>query len=94
MGLRRYANKRDTAEQTIVKALEDMSCLVIRMDKPVDLLVQIPGVRQIILAEVKTGKGKLTEEQEAFISRGWEVWILRDVQDAINMVNMVRRMAA
>ena len=93
-GLRRYKNKRDASEQAIVKALEDLGCLVIRMDKPVDLLIQVPGIKRTVLAEVKTGKGKLTDEQTKFMAQGWEVWILRDAADAICMFNMVRRMAA
>lgn len=92
-GLRRYANKRDLSENAIVSALEQLGCLVIRMDKPVDLLIQVPGVKRIILGECKTGKGKLTADQSALMAKGWEVWLLRDVQDAVNMVNMVRRAA-
>lgn len=95
MPLRAYGNKRDKSEAAIVKALEALGCDVIRMDKPVDLLIQVPGVKgRPVLAEVKTGKGKLTADQQALIERGWEVWIFRDTDDAVNMVNMVRRMAA
>jgi hypothetical protein len=91
-GLRRYANRRDASEPAIVQALEAMGCSVVRMDKPVDLLVRIGSKN--LLCEVKTGKGKLTKEQEAFMAAGWEVWILRDVQGATAMVNMIRRAAA
>lgn len=92
-GLRLYKNKRDAAEKDIVEALRKMGCLVELLDKPVDLLIKVPGVKAAVLAECKTGKGKLTQEQSAFIASGWEVFILRDVQDAINLVNMVRRAA-
>lgn len=91
-GLRRFANKRDQNEPEIVRELRNMGCLVELMDKPVDLLICINGKNY--LAEVKMPKGKLTDEQSAFIARGFEVWILRDVQDAINMCNMVRRQTA
>ena len=92
MGLRLYKNKRDASETAIVSTLEAMGCSVYRLDKPVDLLIRI-GTRSY-LAECKTGKGKLTQEQVKFMASGWEVWILRNEQDAVNMCNMIRRQAA
>ena len=89
-GLRRYANRRDANEAEIVAALEKMGCLVKRMDKPVDLLVQFPGSGRQVICEVKTPKGKLTEDQQEMLEKGWHVWVLRDVQDAVNMMNVVK----
>ena len=38
------------------------------------------------LVEVKSDKGKLTEDQERFIVRdGWPVSIIRSVEDALNL---------
>lgn len=94
MGLRRFANKRDANEPEIVSALETLGCVVRRMDTPCDLLIKVPGVRSPVLAEVKMPKGVITKDQQDFMAAGFEVWILRDVQDAITMCNMVRRLAA
>lgn len=80
MGLRRYANKRDTNEGLIVAVLESLGCLVHRMDKPVDLLVLHRGT--VHLCEVKTRRGKLTADQLAF-SRHWPIRVLRTVEDAV-----------
>lgn len=80
MGLRRYANKRDANEGGIIAALEAMGCLVYRLDKPVDLLVNHRGT--IHLCEVKTRKGKLTADQREF-SAFWPIKVLRSVEDAV-----------
>jgi hypothetical protein len=98
-GLPRYRAKSDLVQPAIVKALRDMGCLVINIRKPVDLLIQFPGSKLQVIADAKTprkqgGKDKLTDSQQALIAAGWEVWILRDVQDAVNLVNTVRRQAA
>lgn len=84
-GLRRYRNKRDASEASIVAALEGMGCHCYRMDKPVDLLVFIPRTGDLLLVECKTGKGKLTKEQEAFKTR-WPVSIIRSADEAIELV--------
>ncbi len=80
-GLRSYGNKRDTAEAEIVDKLRQLKCRVWLIDKPVDALVLRRGV--IHAVEIKTGKGKLTEAQQAFIDSGWPVHVLRTVDDAI-----------
>ena len=81
MGLRRYANKRDENEGAIIAALEAMGCLVVRMDKPVDLLVLLPAER-----------GTLTKEQRDF-AEYWPFHVLRSPDDAIAMVQTARRVA-
>lgn len=80
MGLRRYANKRDEVEPSIIAALEALGCRVYRLDKPVDLLVSHRGT--IHLVEVKTRKGKLTADQQAF-AQHWPIRVLRSVEDAV-----------
>jgi hypothetical protein len=81
--LRNYANKRDAAEPAIVKALQAAGCSVVRMDKPVDLLIGYRGCTY--LCEVKTGKGKYTEDQKQFFAawRGSSIPILRTVDDVL-----------
>lgn len=92
MGLRRYANKRDENEGAIIATLEAMGCLVMRLDKPVDLLVLLPAGRGIVLVEVKTKRGTLTRDQLDF-AEYWPFHVLRSPDDAIAMVQMARRAA-
>jgi len=82
----RRAAKRDYAEAEIVNALEEMKATVYRLDQPVDLLIGYRG--RSILAEVKTGKGKLNENQIKFIEswNGGDIPILRTSDDAINLI--------
>lgn len=58
--MRRYANKRDSAEPPIIEALEKAGLEVWPLDEPVDLLCRRrswpPGMFQML--EVKTGRGK------------------------------------
>lgn len=87
-GLRAYANKRDASEAAIVEVLRKAGCSVIRMDKPVDLLVGFRG--GTFLVEVKTGKGKLNEGQSEFIRqwRGAPVFVVRDTDGALETLKM------
>jgi len=88
MTLRVYKNKRDKAEADIVDALRKAGCSVVRLDRPVDLLVGYR--RQTHLVEIKTGKGKLTKSQEEFrvTWRGAYFYILRDVDDALKALKL------
>lgn len=90
MTLRSYANKRDANEPEIVEALRKAGCSVVRLDKPVDLLIGYRGVTH--LAEVKTDKGKLTKAQDDF-RKSWQgsyFYILRDVDDALTMLRIMQ----
>lgn len=78
-GLRRYANKRDANEPEIVWTLQSLGCIVHRLDKPVDLLVLFRS--RVFLVEVKTKKGKLTAEQQAFADF-WPIHVIRSVDEA------------
>ena len=89
----RRAAKRDASEPEIVAALKQCGFSVVRMDRPVDLLVGVPGrkgPRQMFLVECKTGTkgyGKtLNENQSEFAAswRGPEIVILRSAQDAVD----------
>lgn len=80
MALRKFNAKRDANEGPIIAALEACGCLVKRIDVPCDLLVLHRGV--VHLAEVKSRKGRLTRDQEAFLA-SWPVTVLRSVEDAV-----------
>jgi len=78
--------KRDANEKAIVDDLIAIGCSVVRLDKPLDLLVGYRGVNWLL--EVKTEKGKLTPDQEEFIPewRG-QVAIVRTSEQAISIVS-------
>lgn len=81
VGYRRRAGggKRDKSEKDIIQVLEAMGCQVWQLSgtgNP-DLLVKRAG--RFYAFEVKSGKGKLTANQDA---RNWP--ILRSVDDALD----------
>lgn len=87
--------KRDASEPEIVNTLRQCGAYVWRMDQPVDLLISFRG--GMWLAECKTGKGKLNQNQERFVDEwsGPPVVILRSAQDAIDfMVEISKGKAA
>jgi hypothetical protein len=84
-GLRAYGNKRDASEAGIVEVLRVAGALVYRLDRPCDLLVYYRGVIRVV--EVKTGKGKLTENQKEF-RKHWPLHIIRDVDGALEAVKL------
>ena len=79
------ANKRDKNEPEIVAALESIGATVVRLDKPLDLLV---GYRKKNwLLEVKAEGGRLTADQVRFL----ETWpgqaaVIREPEEAIRIV--------
>lgn len=88
MSLNRYAKRRDAAEPEVVSTLQSCGFSVVRIDRPVDLLV---GFRRRMWAvEVKSsdkGYGKrLNTNQQAFADgwRGPDVVILRNAQEAMD----------
>lgn len=88
MSLRRYANKRDISEPEIVSTLEQCGFSVVRMNKPVDLIVGFRG--RCWLVECKSsdkGYGKSLNANQAQFDVGWrgpKVVILRSAQDAMD----------
>jgi hypothetical protein len=84
MSLNRYAKKRDISEPEIVSALTKCGFTVERLDTPCDLLCGFRG--RTFLVECKSGKKKLNDNQERFISgwRGSDVVVLRNAQEAID----------
>ena len=80
----RYAAKRDTTEPEIIMALEQMGFHVEQISAPglPDLLLSRAG--QWLVAEVKTGKGRLTKAQHVFHGAARApIPILRTVEQAV-----------
>jgi Holliday junction resolvase len=90
MSLRRYANRRDASEKPIVDLLEKTGCSVVRLDKPVDLLVGYRGVTHLV--EVKTGGthyGKKLNANQSDFADGWRgspVVVMRTADDALRIL--------
>jgi Holliday junction resolvase len=85
MSLNRYAKRRDENEQEIVDALEAIGCSVVRLDKPVDLLVGHQARNYLL--EVKGEKGRLTKGQQEFMKmwRG-QVRVVTTAEEAIEVI--------
>lgn len=90
--LRKFNAKRDSNEASIVRVLQDMDCMVFRLDRPVDLLVYVWKSlgEHLLLVEVKTAKGELNDKQRQFVDAGWPVHVIRSEDDAINLVKRLR----
>ena len=92
-------NARDANEPQIVAALEGVGASVIRLDKPVDLLVGYRG--RNLLLEVKTPLGpkggrshsKATPEQRDFFAR-WrgQFSVVRTVEEALAAIGVSTRL--
>jgi len=87
----RRAAKRDESEKDIVDALRKAGASVVRMDKPVDLLIGFAGATY--LAECKTPKthyGKtLNANQQDFQDswRGGKVHIFKTPEEALKVLS-------
>lgn len=90
--LRRYNAKRDSNEPAIVQTFRDMDCMVWRLDRPVDLLIYVwkSLSDRLLLVEVKTKTGVLTDDQREFVDAGWPVHVIRTEDEAINLVKRLR----
>jgi Holliday junction resolvase len=93
MSLQRKSAKRDASEPAIVEALEKAGCQVVRLSQTgiPDLLVCLPDAR-MVLVECKTGRGKLTPEQVAFIDY-WQgkVVIAHSPYQALLQLELIKR---
>jgi len=67
LSLNRHNPKRDASEPGIVNALEAAGYWVVRVDKPLDLIVGRRGYERIILLECKSKGGSLTADQLKFM---------------------------
>lgn len=90
--LRKYNARRDQNEPEIVTAFRDLGCLVHRLDKPFDLLVFVyKSLRdRMILVEVKMPGKKLNDNQIMSQADGWPVYVIRSVDEAVELVKALR----
>jgi hypothetical protein len=90
MSLHRRDARRDANEAAIVSTLRLLGCSVEYLSGKgtPDLLIGFQR-RYVVLAEVKTGKGELTDDQAAWHARwrGPSPMLLRSVDDALALVN-------
>jgi Holliday junction resolvase len=88
MSIHRRAAKRDDNESEIIDALRKVGCSVTQLSGEgiPDLLI---GFRQqTFLAEVKSPKGKLTDDQLKW-HKAWEgrqVSVIRTVEEALQLI--------
>ncbi len=80
----RRVQRRVANEKSVINALEDAGCMVERQDW-CDLTVQTQRGR-IVLMEVKTDTGKLTNAQQELQDSGWMVHIVRSPEEALEIV--------
>lgn len=87
MSRHRYDARTDANERQIVDALQAAGYVVWQIRWPVDLLVGTPSGRWLPM-EVKTAKGRLTEDQERFIATAGNcpTSVVRDAESAIRHV--------
>jgi hypothetical protein len=75
--MRRRA-RTDDNQAAIVAALRQLGCEVADLSGVGDGLPE--------LFEVKTAKGKLRPQQQAFQAKGWPVQVVRSVDEAVDVV--------
>lgn len=87
MNVKRIAAKRDLVEPEIITALRAVGATVQPLSAKgcPDLLVGYKGVNYLL--EVKTGKAKLTEDEQTWhILWQGQVTIVRSVEDALAII--------
>lgn len=86
--MRKYGAKRDANELEIVAGLRKIGCGVLHLSAGgvPDLLVSFKN--KLYLFEVKTKKGKLTEDQVKF-HETWKgtIYIIKSLDEAIEILN-------
>lgn len=92
--MKRFAKQHNTDlnQPEIVKALQDIGCVVWDIGRPVDLLVEVKGI--FIVLEVKNTKGfnRLTNwQKDFFTTTNGPAYIVRDPLEAVNAVNLAVR---
>lgn len=80
--------RTDVNHKEIVSALRKAGALVqslagVGSGCP-DILCFASG--RLVLLELKAGKGKVTDDQIAFLKAGWPVFVVRDAESAIAIV--------
>jgi hypothetical protein len=86
------ARKRDSVEAPIVEALRQVGIRVQRVSERgfADLICYAPNHwPPLVLLEVKSRVGTLTEAQEQRWKDGWPVHVVRSVDDALKACGVV-----
>lgn len=83
---RMRAKKRDDNEKGIVDALEAIpGCMVVPLDKPVDLLVGYAGITHLLEVKNPDGANRIEPAQQEFFDEwpGRPVTVVRSVDEAL-----------
>jgi hypothetical protein len=94
VSLSRYANRRDSNERLIVNGLQDIGCLVCRLNRPCDLLVRWRG--QIHLLEVDNPENKYRKRDDSqlmFLTQ-WQVPLVSDLNEALRAIGASHQIGA
>ena len=85
----------DANHGEIVAALRKVGCRVLDLSRVgqgcPDLLVSLPSRRclpALVLMEIKTAKGRVTQDQIKFEAAGWPVFMVRSVEEALACVGL------
>lgn len=93
MGRFARRHQKDENEDDIVKAFKKAGAEVFIIDRPFDLLVAYHG--ELVLVEVKTHKGKLSETQKQDLSKLWQkgitIYVVRNNKDVRNVLQELRQ---
>ena len=86
--------RKDANQTEIVEALERVGCKVADLSSlgkgiP-DLLVSYKNGphRELALFELKTATGKMNMRQRQFEADGWQVYVVRSVDEALKVVGL------
>ena len=95
MNLQRINPKRDAGERAIIKLFEAAYCTVWQLsDKGLPDLLVMSFAGVFFLVEIKSEKGKLTQDQEIFfaIVRGHKApaFIVRDAADVAIVLELIQ----
>lgn len=82
----RYAAKRDTTEEPIVRALRKVGALVLRLDK-FDLLVFYKG--SLFMLDAKGRYTPTTMAQDALTAAGWPLVYVRTELEALRAIGAI-----
>ena len=82
----------DLNQPEIIEALEKIGCKCHEIERPVDLLIEFRGLWILMEVKNKTGKNKLTKEQDRFFSKvKAPAFIVRDIEEACAAVQTAWR---
>jgi len=86
----RRAAKRDANEAELVRALEAVGAMVVRLSGTgvPDLLVCRQGVLTLIEVKNRQGRNRATAAQDRRSAQGWPVVVVRDVATALGAVGV------